>query len=186
MKKIVVLSSSGGGTFEKILKASFERKEFEVSLLITDRTCGAQDVARRNNIPFKQVNAEELHKVLLNDSLQLVDLVVLAGYMSKVPKDLCDNFAERMINIHPSLLPKHGGLGMYGMNVHKAVIAEGDKFSGCTAHLVSEEYDEGKILGQKSLQLDSNDSPESLAKKIWELEGQLIIEVIRKLVTTGN
>ncbi|MEO7453552.1 MAG: phosphoribosylglycinamide formyltransferase [Fimbriimonadales bacterium] len=109
-----------------------------------------------------------------------IDLVCLAGFMRLIPVDVVRHFERRMLNIHPALLPKFGGKGMWGMKVHEAVIAAGETESGCTVHYVSEKYDEGAILHQLRCPVKSDDMPESLASRVLELEHRGYVEAIRK------
>lgn len=101
------------------------------------------------------------------------DFIVLAGYIKKIPKELINRFKNKILNIHPSLLPKFGGKGMYGIHVHAAVIAAGEKISGATVHLVTEEYDEGKIILQESIPIEANDTPDTLSKKVFDIEKKI-------------
>ena len=112
-----------------------------------------------------------------------VDLIVLAGYLSIIDKDFISNWNNKIINIHPSLLPKYGGKGMYGMNVHEAVIANKEKKSGCTVHFVDVDIDTGKILLQRKVDVSNNETPESLQKKVLKEEHQLLIEAIEKVIS---
>ena len=111
-----------------------------------------------------------------------VDLVILAGYMKKVGPKTLKYFKNKILNIHPALLPKHGGEGMYGLRVHQAVIKSGDKESGATVHLVDGLYDHGKILNQISIKLTENETPESLQKRVLALELHLYKETIKKII----
>ena len=111
-----------------------------------------------------------------------VDLVLLAGYMKMIGPIVLSVFEGKILNVHPSLLPKYGGQGMYGVNVHRAVIDAGEKKSGATIHLVNSDYDKGKILAQKSVIVDKDDTPESLAKKILEIEHALYVETVQKII----
>ena len=110
------------------------------------------------------------------------DLIVLAGYLKKIPDSVVDYYKDRIINIHPSLLPKYGGKGFYGRNVHKAVIEAGDPFSGCTVHFVNSEYDRGSIIQQKKIPVFSADTPDSLAKRVLKEEHKLLPKVINQLI----
>ena len=98
------------------------------------------------------------------------DVLVLAGYLQLIPSDVLASFPERVINIHPALLPKHGGTGMYGMHIHRAVKAAGDTTSGITIHLANEEYDKGRVLFQASVELEETDSAEDIGQKVLALE----------------
>jgi phosphoribosylglycinamide formyltransferase-1 len=111
-----------------------------------------------------------------------ISWIVLAGFLWKIPKKLIYDFPNKIINIHPALLPKHGGKGMYGKHVHEAVLAAREQKSGITIHFVDEIYDHGKIIFQAECSVDPNDNPESLAKKVQELEHAHFGEVVEKLV----
>jgi phosphoribosylglycinamide formyltransferase 1 len=111
-----------------------------------------------------------------------VSLVILAGYMKRVGPVLLTVYRNRVINIHPSLLPKYGGKGMYGINVHRAVIESGDKETGVTIHLVNDEYDEGFILAQHKISVNKTDTPESLAIRVLEVEHTLYLDVLKKII----
>ena len=111
-----------------------------------------------------------------------VDFVLLAGYMKMVGPLVLSVFEGKILNVHPSLLPKHGGQGMYGINVHRAVIDAGEKKSGATIHLVNSDYDKGKILGQKSVIVDKDDTPDSLAKKVLKIEHCLYVDTLKKII----
>ena len=111
-----------------------------------------------------------------------INLVILAGYTQKIRPKVLNTFKNRIINIHPSLLPKFGGQGMYGMKVHEAVLATGQKETGVTVHLVNDEYDEGLILVQRRLPVDQDDTLESLAARVLETEHNLYVETIQKII----
>jgi phosphoribosylglycinamide formyltransferase-1 len=111
-----------------------------------------------------------------------IDVLILAGFLLKVPKYLIDQYQGRIINIHPALLPKYGGKGMYGMNVHSAVIAAGESKSGITIHLVDEIYDNGKILFQAECCIEKGETPETLASKIHELEQKHFPQIIEDYI----
>lgn len=112
-----------------------------------------------------------------------IDFIVLAGFLKKFPSPLIKNFPDRIVNIHPSLLPKFGGKGMYGQHVHQAVIAAGDKKSGITIHYVNEEFDEGEVVAQIETELDENETSESLAEKIHTLEMEYFPKVLEELLS---
>jgi len=111
-----------------------------------------------------------------------VNLVILAGYMQKIRPKVLNTFKNRIINIHPSLLPKFGGRGMYGMKVHAAVLAAGEKETGATIHLVNNEYDGGLILAQCKAPVEQNDTPESLAARVINVEHRLYVETLQKII----
>jgi len=116
-------------------------------------------------------------------SVQGIDFLVLAGFLWLIPNYLLKAFPSRIINIHPALLPKYGGKGMYGMRVHEAVIQSKDKESGISVHYVNEHYDDGQIIFQATCPVEAGDTPESLAKKVHELEYRHYPEVIEKVMT---
>ena len=109
-----------------------------------------------------------------------VDLVVLAGYMKKLGPRVLETFWDRIINVHPSLLPRHGGPGFYGTRVHKAVIESGDSETGATVHLVNGDYDMGKALLQEKITVNVDDTPDTLAERLHSIEHKLLIEVIQQ------
>ena len=111
-----------------------------------------------------------------------VDYIFLSGFMKKIEKNLVSTFENKIVNSHPALLPKFGGKGMYGINVHKAVIQAKQKESGCTIHFVNENYDEGEFILQNSIKLEENESVESLEEKIKTLESKSIVEAFKKLI----
>lgn len=148
----------------------------------------ALERAKMNNIPTYIITGKskeeidiELESVLDNYK---VDLIVLAGYLKLIGNRLISKYT--IINTHPSLLPKFGGKGMYGMNVHKAVIEAKEKFSGPTVHFVNNNYDEGNIISQTKVNLSSNETPESLSKKVQEVEKIQLINVLKKFIDSKN
>ncbi len=140
--------------------------------------------AEKHNIPTCIFSRDEFYKSdkvveLLKD--EKIDLIVLAGFLWLVPLNLIRAFPDKIINIHPALLPKYGGKGMYGMHVHQAVIDSGDAESGISIHYVNEKYDEGKIIFQARCKIDRDDTPETLAEKIHQLEYEYFPKVIEEL-----
>jgi len=131
----------------------------------------------KQHSPYPTLDEAILEELLGFD----VNLVVLAGYMKPVGQNVIAKYHNRILNIHPALLPKYGGKGMYGMNVHRAVIASNDKESGATIHLVDPLYDDGRILSQAKVERSSTDTPESLAEKVLRVEHQLYTQVLRRI-----
>lgn len=111
-----------------------------------------------------------------------IEWICLAGYLRLLPDEILHRYKNRILNIHPALLPKFGGKGMYGMRVHEAVLASGDKESGCTVHLVTEKYDEGPVLLQKKCAVEPEDTPETLAHRVLKLEHQAYSEALKKAI----
>ena len=115
-----------------------------------------------------------------------VDLVVLAGYLSIIDEEFINKWNNKIINIHPSLLPKYGGKGMYGIKVHESVVANHEKESGCTVHFVDNNIDTGKIILQRKVDITEDDTPESLQKKVLKEEHKLLIEAIEMIINENN
>ncbi len=190
MKRIGILSSHNGSGFDAIQKACEEKVlNAQVVLIISNNTnANVLKKAEVKNIPNFVINNKKYPDENLDKKIvQLmeeykVDYIFLSGYMKKIEKELIANFENRIINSHPALLPKFGGKGMYGTNVHKAVIQAGEKKSGCTVHFVNENYDEGKFILQKELILKENETVETLEEKIKLLERETIVEAFKTIV----
>jgi phosphoribosylglycinamide formyltransferase-1 len=186
MKRIAIFASGSGTNAEKIITHFSESDVARVTLLLCNNPkAGVIERSKKLNVPVFMFNKYELEKDLrvltvLKD--QKIDLIVLAGFLLKIPDYLIKSYPNKVVNIHPALLPKYGGKGMYGMHVHNAVIAAKEKNSGITVHLVNEEYDKGAILFQASCEVSSNDTPDSLAKKIHQLEHQHFPTVVASLI----
>ena len=140
------------------------------------------DIARNENLPSSIISKTQLENGEVLNLLRTIkpDLIVLAGFILKIPKEITDEF--RTVNVHPALLPKYGGKGMYGMNVHKAVIDSFDVESGITIHWANENYDEGQIIEQFRCQVSSLDTPETLAIKIQNLERDYFPKTISNII----
>ena len=187
MYKIAVLSSTNGTNFQSILdaKARGELADVEICCLITNKAdCGAAQKARDNGIKVYFFNAKDLtpeaYEQSVLDTLKYfeVDLVVCGGYMKIIGPKTVEEFKNRIINIHPSLLPKYAG-GM-NLDVHKAVIDAGEKETGMTIHIVTDEVDGGPIVLQKSVEVSPDDTPETLKDKVQALEKEWYPKVIQK------
>lgn len=188
MKKIAILASGSGTNAENIAKFFRNSNEVEVSLILTNNPdAGVIRRARKLHIPtllFDRVSFYESGKVLEILKRMEIDLIVLAGFMMLIPEDLVKTFEGRIVNIHPALLPKYGGKGMYGSFVHEAVVAAGEQETGITIHFVNEHYDEGEIIFQASCPVSPDDSPEDVATKVHALEYKHFPEVIRKVLNS--
>jgi phosphoribosylglycinamide formyltransferase-1 len=186
MKHIAVFASGNGTNAEKIFERFHEHPSIRVVLLLTNNpTAGVIRRAARFNIPvevFDKTILTETDNLLKTLQAYEVNWVVLAGFMLMVPQYLIDAFPQRIINIHPALLPAYGGKGMYGMRVHRAVIDAGEAVTGITIHYVNERYDEGKIIFQASCVIQPYDTPETLAEKVHQLEHQHYPRIIEELV----
>jgi len=179
---ISVFASGRGSNFQAILKTIasglFQAK---IVLLISNNSdAGAFEIARTHCIPTHHISqkifpsedafAKKMLEVL---SGHHTEFIVLAGYLKKIPSQVIRQYRNRIVNIHPALLPSFGGFGMYGHYVHEAVIASGVKVSGATVHLVTEEYDRGPIIMQKTVDIAFDDTPESLAAKVLKVEHEI-------------
>jgi len=172
--RLAIFASGKGSNAVNIMTYFKNHPLAEVAAIVTNNSeAGVIDHAAAANIPVLIISNEQAadSSLLLNLCADNhLDHVILAGYLRMIPKEFASLFDKRIINIHPSLLPKFGGKGMYGDHVHEAVIAAGEKESGITVHYVNAVYDEGEIIGQAHCQLEKNETVESLRKKIAELE----------------
>ena len=190
MPKIAVLVSGGGSNFQALIDAVNSKKlDCEISCVIADRECYALKRAELSGIKsiylnrkvYKNKLSEKIAEVLDNLDKN-VDYIILAGYLSILSADFVKKWEKKIINIHPSLLPKYGGAGMYGIKIHEAVIKNGEKESGCTVHYVDSGIDTGEIILQKKVKVDPDDTPESLQKKVLEQEHMILAEAVEKLI----
>ena len=185
MKKIVVFASGSGTNAENIIKFFASSTTGTVVAVFTNNaTAKVIERAKNNQIPTVVFSKEELFesKVLLNLNAIQPDLIVLAGFLLKFPQNIIAAYPNKIINIHPALLPKYGGKGMYGMNVHQAIVENKEKETGITIHYVNENYDEGGIIFQKKVLLTGNETSDEVAGKIGELEQEFFSQVIAGLL----
>lgn len=194
MLNIAVLGSGRGSNFQAILTAIQQGRipGATIRVVISNNSdAGILEIARNNSLPavhlsHRQFPTEDEFVDALLSLLRVhgVNFIVLAGYMKRIHRRVIEAFRHRIINIHPALLPRHGGPGMYGRHVHEAVIAAGDPISGATVHFVDEEYDHGSVVLQKTVSVTAGDTPETLAAKVLEIEHEIYPEAIRRLATT--
>ncbi|MEN9372285.1 MAG: hypothetical protein RLZZ64_1360, partial [Bacteroidota bacterium] len=184
--KLAIFASGKGSNAEKIIQHFVNHDNIHISLIVSNKQqAGVLDIAQRNKIPTlllekkKFMETDEYVQLIKN---QGITHIILAGFLLKVPDNLINTYNNKIVNIHPALLPAYGGKGMYGEHVHQAVIQAGEKESGITIHLVDEEYDHGKTLFQAKVVVDPNDTPDSLAEKIHRLEHEHYPSVIEKWV----
>ena len=186
MKKLIIFASGNGSNAERIITYFKENKLAEVSLILTNNPqAGVISRAKRLGVPCRIFDKKDLYES--NYLLELLkeeqpDLIILAGFLWKFPTNLIENFPHKIVNIHPSLLPKYGGKGMYGMHVHHEVIKHGEKESGITIHYVNEHYDQGAIIYQERVAITPEDTPKSLAEKVHTLEYQAFPLIIKQLL----
>lgn len=191
LTKIGVLASGGGSNLQSIIDRTRDGSlDAEVVVVISNNSgSGALERAARHGIAGLHISEKTEGSAREVDSritaellLRGVELVALAGYMKKIGPELLAAYKGRMLNIHPALLPKYGGGGMYGMHVHEAVIAAGDTESGATVHLVDDRYDHGDILAQVRVPVMPGDTPSTLQKRVLEQEHRIYPETIRELI----
>ncbi len=185
-KKIAIFASGNGTNALQLIKHFKNHAHIQVGLIVTNQSnAGVIQVAKAHQVPYSLIN----RSLLANNSymtalLNLYDInfIVLAGFLLLIPPFLVKLYDQRMINIHPALLPKFGGKGMYGDHVHQAVLQAGETETGISIHYVNEMYDRGKIIFQAKCKVDRKDNVEKLARKVQELEHQYLPEWTEKLV----
>jgi phosphoribosylglycinamide formyltransferase-1 len=189
MKRIVVFASGSGSNAENIINFFNQTKTAKVTkVLCNNERAKVFDRCKRLNVSALLFDKQAFisSDVILNLLKEEADYIVLAGFLWKIPRKIIEAFPNKIINIHPSLLPKYGGKGMYGGHVHKAVFANNEKETGITIHYVNENYDEGAIIFQAKTQLISDDSPEMIANKIHILEKEYFPKVIEEVILSKN
>lgn len=186
MKNIVVLVSGGGTNLQRIIECidNGEIPNANISLVVADRDCFGLERAKNHGIPTQLIPrgksfSSELKQILPANT----DLIVLAGFLSILNKEFCESFPGKIINIHPALLPKFGGKGMWGHHVHEAVLASNEKESGATVHYVTSGIDEGEIILQKSFGISDNETLEMLAEKIHTIEYEIYPKAINLVLS---
>ena len=186
MKNIVIFASGNGTNVQRIAEYFANSKRVCIKLIVCNKpTAYVIERAKKLNI-----NTLLIDKAMFFESNQVVeilqkleiDLIVLAGFLWLIPDNLIEAFEQKIINIHPALLPKYGGKGMYGMNVHKAVVANKEQYSGISIHYVNQHYDEGTIIFQQKCVLSKEDTAEDVAKKVHQLEYDYYPKIIEQLL----
>ncbi len=186
------LASHRGSNMQSIIDACKEGKLDAIPAVVISNngSSGALDRAECEGIPACHISSmnypdPDALDGALRDMLikHHVDLVVLAGYMKKIGPRTLSAFAGRIINIHPSLLPRHGGKGMFGLKVHEQVIASGDSETGATVHIVADDYDTGRILARQTVAVLGEDTPDTLAERVLEVEHRLYVDTIARIVS---
>lgn len=173
MKSIVIFASGKGSNARSIIQHFSKTGLAKVSLIVCNNAeAGVLNVAVENNIPFLLVDKKTLTEPLLLTQIEehKPDLIVLAGFLWKIPVSLTKKYNNKIVNIHPALLPKYGGKGMYGMKVHEAVANAGEKETGITIHYVNEHYDEGALILQAHCAIDNNENAQQIYLKVARLE----------------
>lgn len=188
MKKLVIFASGSGTNMQAVID-EIEENRIQATiagLIANKRNIKAVERAKRYQIPvciITDTDSVSYESKLKNQLAEWnPDLIILAGFLKKIPDSIIKTYKNQIINIHPALLPKYGGKGFYGLKVHKAVIEAGDKESGCTVHYVNEEYDKGPVISQIKVPVHPSDTPEKLAKRVLKVEHDLLPSVIKKII----
>ena len=187
MKHRIAILASGAGSNAENLARHFRVSDVgEVAMLLTDRDAPVTERLRPYGVPSRLIPRKEWRENPLEvvEALEVarIDFIVLAGFLTVVPLEVIDRYHGRIVNVHPSLLPKYGGKGMWGMNVYRAVIANGETESGITVHLVDNGVDTGKTIAQFRCPIEPDTSPEALAQKIHELEQRHLPTVVERFL----
>ena len=181
MKNITILISGSGTNLQRIIECidSGEIRDAKVNLVIADRECFGLERAEKHNIPTQLIKrGKDFSKNLEKAIPENTDLIVLAGFLSILKSEFCEKWSGKIINIHPALLPKFGGKGMWGHHVYNAVIEAGEKESGATVHFVTSGIDEGEIILQGKFDVEENDTAETLAQKVHQVEYDIFPKAI--------
>ncbi|MBL4625475.1 MAG: phosphoribosylglycinamide formyltransferase [Flavobacteriales bacterium] len=182
MKNIAILASGSGTNAEAIVKHLIDHSTLNVSVIATNKADAfVLERAKKLGIASIVFNKETLNSGAFLAELSNIDYIVLAGFLLKIPQNLINAYPQKIINIHPALLPNYGGKGMYGDRVHHAVIDNKDSESGITIHYVNENFDEGEIIFQAKCAISENDTPDDLATKIHKLEHTYYPKTIEQL-----
>jgi phosphoribosylglycinamide formyltransferase 1 len=194
--KIAVFVSGRGSNLKAILENPDLKNLVKVVAVVSDKLdCKAFEIAKEYGIKTLTVGSgfNKISNDEISSTLQKLDcnLVVLAGYLKLIPDNLIENFENRIINIHPALLPSFGGKGMYGLNVHRAVFDSSAKVSGATVHFVDKTYDTGKIVAQRCIDISDVNSPEEIAERVLKIEHQILPDVVKafaedRIITEDN
>ena len=178
---MAIFASGGGSNARRLMIQGCRSNYYEVVLVLTDRpTAGVQLHAKEFSVPVEQVQWKDTTPDILLEVLarHKADFIVLAGFLRRIPKGVIDNFSQRIVNLHPSLLPKYGGKGMYGRNVHEAVFNAQESNTGITIHYVSEHYDEGAIIKQFAVDISPDDDVDAIEVKVRQLESQHFVNTV--------
>jgi phosphoribosylglycinamide formyltransferase-1 len=184
-KRIAIFASGGGSNAIKLLDYFEKSNEIEVVVLLTNNENAGVLEKTEDRVDQMIINNEGANDgVYLTEAMQElgIDYIILAGYLRKIPSELIQAYPEHIINIHPALLPKYGGKGMYGIKVHMAVLENKETESGITVHLINEVYDDGKILAQYTTTISSEDDAEIIQKKVLQVEHQYFSKVVEQYI----
>lgn len=186
MNNIAVFASGSGTNAENLVKYFTNHSDVSVKLMM----CNNKDALvfermKKYNIPSVLINKSDFENGVVSQILKehQIDYIILAGFLKLIPASLIKSYPNKIINIHPALLPKYGGKGMYGMHIHEAVVKSKEKATGITIHYVNERFDEGEIIAQYDVAIKESDSATDVALKIHELEMKWFPKVVEKLIT---
>lgn len=185
MKKILLFASGTGSNVENIIQYFQNHPDISIVGVFTNNPqAKVLEIAHKHKVPTLIFNREQLSGGVVLEKIQELkpDLIVLAGFLWKMPEVIVATYPNKIINIHPALLPKYGGKGMYGMKVHQTVLENQEKETGITIHYVNEHYDEGEFILQQKIAIEDCTTPEEIAQKIHELEHKHFPEVIERLL----
>ncbi len=190
MKRIVIFASGSGSNAENLIRFFHNRDNVSVIQVLTNNPrAKVLDRCKNLNVSalcFNRVAFYETNHVVNLLKVSKPDLIVLAGFLWKIPQSIISEFPRKIINLHPALLPKYGGKGMYGMHVHESVVNNKETETGITIHYVNENYDEGAIIFQKKCEVLPSDTPQNVAEKIHELEMEYFPKVVASLLLPSN
>ena len=184
-KKVIIFASGSGSNALKIFEHFNNNQNIIIdSIYCNNPRANVINVFQKLSIKTVLFNKKELYESAFLEAIISTnpDLIVLAGFLLKIPEKMVSAFENRIINIHPSLLPKYGGKGMYGLNIHKEVLLNKEKFSGLTIHYVNKEYDKGAVIFQKKIKINEKETPESLSSKVLKLEHENYPIIIEKIL----
>ncbi|MBN2259435.1 MAG: phosphoribosylglycinamide formyltransferase [Clostridiales bacterium] len=191
MKKIAVFASGGGTNFQALIDEIHNKNDLaNIELLFIDRESAfAKERAKKNHIPWIYIGKEKFpdfeaktEYILQNLIDHEIDLIVLAGFLGIIDQKIIKRYDRKIINVHPSLIPKYCGKGFYGMKIHEAVVSNKERETGVTIHFVDEGIDTGEIIAQKKIVIDENDSAEKLSIKVLKIEHEILVETVKKLL----
>ncbi|MGG7036819.1 MAG: phosphoribosylglycinamide formyltransferase [Flavobacterium sp.] len=186
MKRIVLFASGNGSNVENVIRHFKGNSEvMVVGVFVNNPEAKVLERTKKHHVPSFVFDKTELNEGLVLEKVNSLqpDLIVLAGFLWKFPDHIIAQYPDKIINIHPALLPKYGGKGMYGIHVHRAVLENKEKETGITIHYVNEHYDEGEFIFQQAVNIEDCRTPEEIASKVQELEHEFFPRIIEKLIT---
>jgi phosphoribosylglycinamide formyltransferase-1 len=190
MKNIAIFASGTGSNAQKLIDHFRDHSSIKVGLIVSNNPeAGVLEIAAREDIPVLLIQKEKFfnENSYLNElKEQKIDFIILAGFLWKLPSRLIAEFPHKILNLHPALLPKYGGKGMYGERVHRCVLESKEKLSGISIHFVDDLYDHGEIIFQATCAVEAHDTPQTLAEKIHKLEHSNYPRIVEEVITNSN